>query len=121
MSVFRWHNETMNIWTHLLGALFFGYQLALAFHSYWTDGMLQFQFESFKKHGFPQALASEPDLTSIHSIFDSPLGLSVFRSLVSRFNGIWSANFSMQHLGEEVDLRDLYNYLASNVSCLPLF
>lgn len=34
MTLFKWHNETMNVWTHLLGALLAFFAIVIIYVSY---------------------------------------------------------------------------------------
>lgn len=36
--------------------------------------------------------------------------------MVDRFNGIWTASLRTEFLGQDIDLRNLYNFLEANVS-----
>lgn len=53
LSIFRWHNETMNIWTHLLGCLYFIYcALWLVYQLYNVENNMSFRYSSFSRLGY---------------------------------------------------------------------
>ena len=59
----------MNIWTHLAAALFFGFQFLRILWLVSTVGLLEFKFESFKRYGIPETIASDRDLAHLQGIF----------------------------------------------------
>lgn len=49
-SIFKWHNETMNIWTHLIGGLYFLYcALYLILDLYKYEDGLGFKYDSLAR------------------------------------------------------------------------
>ena len=118
LSIFKWHNETLNIWTHLIAAVYFGYQ-AVTFYQEWsTVGIVKFKFESFKKFGLLDKINHQENLKVFGTIFDSGVGLHLFTRLINRFNGEWSPEFKLFWSGSDYDLNKLYNFLQSDVTKL---
>jgi predicted membrane channel-forming protein YqfA (hemolysin III family) len=61
--MFKWHNETMSIWTHLLAALYFIWQLFEAISMWKEYGTMDFKLKSFRKYGLEDKIANEGNFT----------------------------------------------------------
>lgn len=115
LSIFKWHNETMSIWTHLLAALFFGYMLVTHYTQWRDNGLIDYKMESFSKYGLLDNVAGQKDMSIYVQIFNSGSGMDLLAKLINRYNGQWEPDFHIFWNGMNLDLSKLYNFLSQQV------
>ena len=93
LSIFEFHNETLNIWTHLLGALFF-FSMAIYFLTLYSPDTAK--YESFVRSKLVKLQGELP--SSLSSLFTGMGGRDLFKRVMDSFEnfGINYSNFSNQ-------------------------